>query len=165
MPWIAALLILAAIATWWFARKLKAMNAGSSNNPDSKLLWPVPGHTRISSAWGSRTHPITGVVKHHNGIDIPAPTGTPIVAPADGKVISITSSPTGGKMMIVQHSDGSRTGYAHLHQYLVNVGDSVERGRTIAQVGNTGASTGPHLHFTFRPPGASATVDPTPYLA
>lgn len=125
-------------------------------------IWPVKG--RISSDFGPRTHPITGVASNHNGIDIAAPTGTPIVAPKSGRVISIYSTATGGLQMVVEHAGGWRSGYAHLSETIAKVGEDVMKGETIAKVGNTGASTGPHLHFTITSPNGKK-VNPENLLA
>ena len=128
-----------------------------------KSIWPVEG--RVTSKFGNRTHPVTGVASFHNGIDIAVPVGTPVKAPMRGTVISTGSHPTGGLQMVLQHPNGWRTGYAHLSQYVAKVGEEVVQGETIALSGNTGASTGPHLHFTITsaPPVASK-VDPLQHL-
>jgi len=129
----------------------------------SRWIWPVDG--RISSTFGNRIHPVTGAVgSFHNGIDIAAPIGTPVVAPMRGEVLSIYTHNTGGLSLIVQHPNGYRTGYAHLNRILVRTGEEVMQGEVIAEVGNTGASTGPHLHFTITN-AAGNKVDPQTYLA
>jgi murein DD-endopeptidase MepM/ murein hydrolase activator NlpD len=128
----------------------------------SKFAWPVEG--RITSKFGPRTHPITGKQSLHNGVDIAAPIGTPVYAPADGTVISLYNTTTGGKQMVLQHKGNVKTGYAHLNAFKANMGDQVRRGDVIAEVGNTGASTGPHLHFTVTD-GGGRKVDPETYLA
>jgi murein DD-endopeptidase MepM/ murein hydrolase activator NlpD len=122
---------------------------------------PVTG--RISSKFGNRTHPISGVLSFHNGIDIAAPTGTPIQAPLDGEILRIWDGGAGGKSMQVVHAGGWITGYAHLSSYNKVVGDKVKKGEAIAFVGNTGSSTGPHLHFTLTTP-KSLKVDPEAYF-
>jgi murein DD-endopeptidase MepM/ murein hydrolase activator NlpD len=117
----------------------------TSNN--NKWLFPIKGG-KITSKFGNRKHPITNVISFHNGIDIAAPTGTPIIAPYDGKVINTYTNSKGGKSMIIKTNDGYLTGYAHLNNYAVKKDDIVKRGQKIAEVGITGAVTGPHLHFT-----------------
>ncbi len=106
-----------------------------------KLIWPVTG--RITSEFGEKRS--TGT---HTGIDIAAPTGTPILAPADGTVESTFFNSIGGNQIIIEHSAGLKTGYAHLSRTDVKPGQRVRRGQQIGRVGNTGRSTGPHLHFS-----------------
>lgn len=113
----------------------------------NKWLFPIPGG-KITSRFGNRKHPITGVISFHNGIDIAAPTGTPILAPFNGKVINTYTHSTGGLSMIIETDDGYLKGYAHLKNYAVYKNDRVKRGQKIGEVGSTGAVTGPHLHFT-----------------
>lgn len=113
----------------------------------SKLSWPVPRFMRISSPYGWRNHPISGQHRFHQGIDIPAPMGTPIVAAESGIVIMAGWRGSYGIMLSIDHGDGLATLYAHNTSNLVSVGDYVERGQIIARIGSTGNSTGPHLHF------------------
>ncbi len=109
----------------------------------------MPG--RISSPYGNRTHPVTKLPgRFHNGVDVPAVTGTKVVAVADGKVIEIYETEKGGKTMIILHDNGFESRMCHLHKYLVKTGEVVKQGQSIAESGNTGASTGPHLHFGLR---------------
>lgn len=129
--------------------------------PVIKLLYrPVPG--KITQAFGPRKHPVTGEPDNHNGIDLAAPIGTPVLAPAAGRVKSIYSNTAGGKQLIVEHN-GFTTGYAHLSAYSVTVGQTVAAGQVIAKSGNTGNTTGPHLHFTLRD-GKGLLTDPAKYL-
>lgn len=112
-------------------------------------IQPVPG--RISERFGMRLDPFIDKVKHHDGIDIPAEVGTQIFAPADGvieKVENQFSQHKGyGKFLIIDHENGYKTKYAHLECSLVKEGQRVTRWQPIAEVGNTGKSTGPHLHY------------------
>ena len=124
------------------------------------MKMPLTG--RITSKFGNRTHPISGVKKFHNGIDIAVPVGTAVLCPADGKVTSVYFNATGGNQMVVEHSNGYRTGYAHLKSSEKAVGSKVSKGDLIAYSGNTGASTGPHLHLTVRKNGE--LVDPEKHL-
>jgi len=114
------------------------------------FAWPVPGFSIGSGAgsrFGYRIHPITGRNTFHSGIDIPAPSGTNIVA-ANGGVVTFSGWNGGyGNCIIIDHGGGYATLYAHNSANLVRVGDRVERGQVIGRVGSTGNSTGPHLHF------------------
>lgn len=117
------------------------------------MLYPVPGHTRISSDYGNRIHPISNRQSFHTGIDIPAPMGARVVAAEDG--IVSTSSWLGGygKTVIILHNNTISTLYGHNSQLLVSPGDIVKKGDLIARIGTTGNSTGPHLHFEVRKNG------------
>lgn len=109
---------------------------------------PLVQRYRISSHFNlSRRHPITGRVAPHHGTDFATPTGTTVVSPADGRVVRRGWHPFGGNYMVIDHGQGYTTRYLHLHRFLVNRGASVKRGQRIAQTGNTGRSTGPHLHY------------------
>lgn len=110
-----------------------------------RFLWPVPHFYKVSSSFGPRGR------KHHDGIDIPAPKGTPIVAVDTGVVIYSDNGIRGyGNMIVIAHGDDIFTVYAHNKKNKVDKGDKVEKGEVIAQIGNTGRSTGPHLHFEIR---------------
>ena len=118
----------------------------------SRLIWPVPGHNVGSgsgSKFGMRLHPIKKVMKMHNGIDIPAPGGTPIKAAAAGKVVTNSYQAGGaGNYIKIDHGNGLATVYMHMQSKSPKaVGSSVEAGETIGPVGTTGGSTGNHLHF------------------
>lgn len=126
------------------------------------MAWPVPGHTRISSPYGYRIHPVFKTKKLHTGIDIPAPTGTSIVAGAVGTVIYAGTLGGYGKTIMIDHGGGIVTLYAHNSSLVVKEGQDVKRGDTISKAGSTGISTGPHLHFEVRKDGAY--LDPMPYL-
>jgi len=130
---------------------------------DVGMLFPVVGE--ITSGFGYRWHPITGERRLHKGIDIAAPTGTPIFAVETGVVIEAGWDNGGyGNLVKLGHPDGSITLYAHTNRVLVQKGQIVQRGDVIAEVGTTGLSTAPHLHFELHPDGRNA-VDPLPYLA
>ncbi len=126
------------------------------------MSWPVPGYTRITSQFGMRTHPITGIYKLHTGTDIGAPLGADFIAANDGIVIYSGESTAYGRMVIINHGGGVSTLYAHGSEILVDVGDIVFQGTPILKVGSTGYSTGPHAHFEVRINGEY--VDPLYYI-
>ncbi|MBE3562423.1 MAG: peptidoglycan DD-metalloendopeptidase family protein [Hydrogenibacillus schlegelii] len=129
-----------------------------------QLAWPVPGYFAISSPFGYRIHPITRQRSFHSGIDIPAPEGTPIAAAEAGKVILAEYYGGYGNTIIIDHGGGMSTLYGHIRPggIKVSVGQVVSRGQTIAEVGTTGLSTGPHLHFSVLKNGDY--VNPMNYL-
>ena len=120
------------------------------------LLWPVPGE--VTSGYGWRIHPIFHTPEFHTGIDIAAPWGTPILAPADGMVIFTGWMPANGLLVILAHGNGLSTTYSHLSSTEVSPGERVRRGEAIARIGSSGWSTGPHLFFEVREGGRP--VDP-----
>jgi len=127
-----------------------------------EMAWPTPGYTRITSEFGMREHPITGVYKLHTGLDIGAPSGANFVAANDGTVISAKYSSGYGNMVIIDHGGGITTLYAHGSSIEVSVGQKVKRGDVVLKVGSTGYSTGPHAHFEVRENGSY--VNPLPYI-
>ncbi len=128
-----------------------------------ELAWPIPGYTRITSKYGMRTHPITGVYKLHTGVDVSAPKGANFVAANDGIVIKAGYNGAYGNMVIIDHGGGVSTLYAHGSEIMVQVGETVKRGETVVlKVGSTGYSTGPHAHFEVRLNGV--VTDPIPYI-
>jgi murein DD-endopeptidase MepM/ murein hydrolase activator NlpD len=142
----------------------------------SRVVFPLPTGTWIrTSGFGMRDLGDTGHYKLHAGVDYAAPVGTPVLALADGVVASVETSPTGGNMIVLDHTiagpNGTqRVGSAYLHlmdgSTTVSDGDVVTAGTQIAQVGTTGRSTGPHLHLEIRPGGPNArATDPEPWLA
>lgn len=123
------------------------------------LTDPLAGRaTRVSSGFGTARP--NG--RRHSGLDYAAPEGTPVVAPAGGRVIRAWNDTAngGGNSVLIRHADGSTSGYAHLASFNVRPGDEIEAGKPIGAVGNTGRSTGPHLHFTYRDP-SGRRVDPS----
>ena len=109
--------------------------------------WPLPGRTRISSYFGMRTHPITGVYKLHTGVDIPASKGETIECANYGTVTRATYSTAYGNYVMVDHGGGYVTLYAHMSKCVVKKGQDVSKGQKLGEVGSTGYSTGNHLHF------------------
>ena len=108
-------------------------------------LWPTEGH--VTSPFGPRTSPFTGQPQQHTGVDIAAPPGTPIRAPADGIVTFAGTLPGYGHALVLTHGFGFKTFYGHNQRNQVIKGQTVKRGQVIALVGNTGYSTGAHLHY------------------
>ena len=132
-----------------------------------KLEWPLPGRSYISSPYGYRKDPISGQANtFHSGIDIPAPTGTKVIAAADGKVIQSRYVGGYGNTVIIDHGKENgktiSTLYAHNSKLLKKEGAIVQRGEGIAQAGSTGYSTGPHVHFEVRINGNH--TNPIPYV-
>jgi murein DD-endopeptidase MepM/ murein hydrolase activator NlpD len=109
--------------------------------------------SRVSSGYGMRFHPVSGGIKPHLGVDFAAPTGTPVRAVGDG-VVEFAGSQRGyGNLVVLNHRGGQSTAYAHLNRIHVRKGQRVEQGVLVGEVGSTGVSTGPHLHFEFRDNG------------
>jgi len=122
---------------------------------------PVPGGFN-SSGFGNRVDPFTGANSFHEGVDLLAPRGTPVIAPADG-VVRFASNRSGyGLMVAIDHGNGITTWFAHLGSVKVSNGQSVKRGQTIATVGTSGRATAPHAHYEVHASGKA--VDPAPYM-
>ena len=126
------------------------------------FTWPAPSYTRISDDYGNRMHPVLGIQKFHNGIDMAAPGGTPILAAYDGKVVAADYSSSMGNYVMIDHGDSLYTIYMHASALYVSKGQEVSKGAKIAAVGTTGRSTGNHLHFSVRLNGSY--VNPWSYL-
>lgn len=110
--------------------------------------------SRVSSGYGMRFHPVAGHMAAHTGIDLAAPTGTPVMVVGDGTVRFAGWQRGYGNYIVVDHRNREATAYAHLSRIMVKVGERVSQGTTIGLVGSTGVSTGPHLHFEFIENGA-----------
>jgi murein DD-endopeptidase MepM/ murein hydrolase activator NlpD len=138
--------------------------APTSTSANPRINGPVakPTQGRVTSNYGMRTHPISGGRKMHHGIDVAAPTGTPVNSMANGKVVFAGKRGGYGNMIIVDHGNGVTTRYAHLNSINVQPGQQVNAGQPMGGVGSTGNSTGPHLHFEVRENGQS--VDPRKYV-
>jgi len=116
----------------------------------------------LSSSYGMRVHPITGKVARHNGIDIPAPYGTPIYATADGVVGRAQRLGGYGNYVEINHGNEIQTRYGHMSRFVVHPGEQVKKGEVIGYVGSTGRSTGNHLHYEVRIEGSP--VNPLPFV-
>ena len=127
------------------------------------FTWPCPSYTRISDDYGMRLHPTLGINKMHNGIDLAAPAGSPILAAYNGTVVAASYEASMGNYVMINHGDGLYTVYMHCSKLYVSQGQSVTKGQTIAAVGTTGRSTGNHLHFGVRLNGSY--VSPWNYLS
>jgi len=113
--------------------------------------WPEPYTVNKRSPYGPRVHPITGKRTFHHGIDIAMPVGTPLTAGADGEIVHKGNNGSGGVTLIIRHANNMHTVYYHLQKPShLRVGERVSQGEKVAFSGNTGASTGPHLHFELR---------------
>ena len=117
---------------------------------DSANQMAVPLQGTVTSPFGYRIHPIYGTRLFHNGVDIAADSGTPIVAALKGKVATAEYSDSYGNYVVVDHGKGLSTLYAHCSELQVQEGQTVQKGETVGLVGSTGVSTGPHLHFEVR---------------
>lgn len=127
------------------------------------FTWPLPGHTKITSYFGGRTHPISHIYHFHDAIDISAPQGTPIVAAADGTVIKAGYSGGLGLRVVIDHGNGFVTRYAHMSSITTMINKEVKQGDVIGKVGSTGNSTGNHLDFNITYYGKD--VDPMKYFS
>ncbi|MGN0375293.1 MAG: murein hydrolase activator EnvC family protein [Butyrivibrio sp.] len=163
--------ILAALEAKWEEEKKNNPNAESDAQKTLETIglsggftWPLPGYNRITSEWGMRPNPVTGVYMLHDGFDISgyAVNGKPIVAAYSGTVILSQYYWGYGNCVQISHGAGVVTLYAHCSSLAVKVGDVVQAGQVIGYVGSTGNSTGPHLHFSLFVQGQS--VNPRAYL-
>ena len=127
------------------------------------MQWPIYGHYTITSNFGMRTHPITGIYKLHTGVDISAGIGTDFTAMANGIVVKAEYNGAYGNMVIIDHGGGVQTLYAHGSEIIAQVGQEVKAGDVVLKVGSTGYSTGPHAHFEVRVNGTP--VNPLDYVS
>ncbi len=130
-------------------REIAAKQSGSNDAvySASGMIWPVPSCRIITSEYGMRFHPTLHVNKLHSGMDIGCYSGTPVVAAQSGTVITATYNTAYGNYIVINHGNGVSTLYAHNSSLLVKAGQTVTQGQTISKSGNTGYSTGPHMHF------------------
>ena len=135
-------------------KRLAEENKSAITYDGGQFAWPAPNYTRISDEYGERIHPILGTKQFHNGLDMAAPGGSPILAAYDGEVVAADYSATMGNYVMINHGDGLITIYMHASALEVSKGQVVVRGEEIAKVGTTGRSTGNHLHFSVRKDGS-----------
>lgn len=112
------------------------------------MKFPVNG--KITSKYGNRKHPVTGEYKLHNGVDIGVPIGTAVKPNMSGTIVNTWFNESGGNQMKIELKNGYTMGFAHLSKYNLKKGDKFKANETVALTGNTGRSTGPHLHLTIR---------------
>ena len=145
------------------AEKAALANATKRKYDGGMFAWPAPSYKRISDDYGYRIHPILKTKQFHNGIDMAAPGGSPILAAYDGTVTAAAYSATMGNYIMIDHGDNLYTIYMHASKLYVSKGAEVVKGQKIAAVGTTGRSTGNHLHFSVRLNGSY--VNPWDYLS
>lgn len=133
------------------------------HGPSGSYRWPLAVAGRISSYFGYRTAPTAGASTYHKGIDISVPVGTAVLAAQSGTVVTAAYSASAGNYVAIYHGDGVYTYYMHCSKLNVSVGKSVSKGQKVALSGNTGISTGPHLHFAVYANGAY--VNPLNYVS
>ena len=144
-------------------KQLEEANGGKKKTYDGGMFaWPAPSYTRISDDYGYRIHPILQTQQFHNGVDMAAPGGSPILAAYNGTVVAAAYSSTMGNYIMIDHGDNLYTIYMHASALYVSQGAEVVKGQKIAAVGSTGRSTGNHLHFSVRLNGSY--VSPWNYL-
>ncbi|NCB50758.1 MAG: peptidase M23 [Clostridia bacterium] len=145
------------------AEAAKQQYSGVGSTATGSFVWPIPSSTYVTSGFGWRIHPIFGTERYHNGIDISANSGSTILAADSGTVSVATYSSSYGNYVVLYHSGGTTTLYAHMSSIAVSAGDTVSQGQTIGYVGSTGWSTGPHCHFEIAINGTR--VDPLNYFS
>ncbi len=138
-------------------------SSGGSAAATGSFVFPVASYTCISSRFGPRIHPITGEMKNHNGMDIAANSGTTVYAADGGQVVLAEWYGGYGNCIMIDHGNGYKTLYGHLSYIGVTAGQTVNKGANIGQVGSTGNSTGPHLHFEVYQNGTR--VDPEQFYS
>lgn len=154
-------------ASWEDLENGGRVTAGGDIAPAPRSAVAVPSRMPVeavamTSNYGMRNHPILRRRAQHNGVDLAAPSGTPVYATADGVVARAERFSSYGNYIQIEHGGQMHTRYAHLSGYAVAAGDSVVKGQLIGFVGSTGRSTGPHLHYEVRVDGEP--VDPRPYM-
>ncbi len=148
----------------WLAQQ-QASNPQTPSAPNvvDGVEWVIPiNYTHFSSPFGWRVHPVYGDWRFHYGVDLSAPSGTPIVATRSGVVSRASYDGSSGYHVYINHQDGFSTRYLHMTHYVVSAGDYVYAGQVIGYCGSTGTSTGPHLHFSVYYNGSA--VNPALYI-
>ena len=138
-------------------RLLQGKKAMLAHTPS---IWPT--HGWVTSGFGFRANPFTGLTQMHEGLDISNRVGTPVFATADGVISVVGNDWAHGKTLLISHGFGMVTRYSHLHKVLVKVGEKIKRGDKVAEIGTTGKTTGPHLHYEVRLNGIP--VNPKRYI-
>ena len=134
-------------------------------DPELQLAYPLGQWADSMDPWGWRYSELKGTWRMHTGVDLAAPTGTPVLAAKAGRVALVQAVGGYGITVLLDHGEGVETLYAHLQQALVREGDWIGQGVQLGAVGMTGAATGPHLHFELRNRAqALQAIDPTPHL-
>lgn len=146
----------------------ESLDGGSTSSPAPTASVAIPSRMPLAAAtltsdYGMRTHPVLGGRRSHKGIDLAAPTGTPVYATADGIVGKAEYFSSYGLYIQIGHGADLETRFAHLSKLAVAAGQRVTKGDVIGYVGSTGRSTGPHLHYEVRVAGVA--VNPIPYMA
>ena len=139
----------------------------STPSPARQPDYPLARPGRISSGYGTRTHPVTGNLDFHQGLDLAAPAGTPVLASLEGQVLHAGWLGNLGNSVVLEHGS-ERTRYGHMMSVAVQANDWVRRGQIVGYVGSTGRSTGPHLHFEHWKLNSQrqwVTVDPRELMA
>jgi len=142
----------------------KLLDSQNTLFSDIPSLWPIKGGIgHVSMTFGQNRHPFTGQWYIHKGVDLSTyRSGDPILATADGQVVTVEFAPDFGNYVIIKHKHGFYTRYAHMQSFRVSRGQYVQQGQIIGYIGNTGISTGPHLHYEVHI--GSDVVDPMKYL-
>jgi murein DD-endopeptidase MepM/ murein hydrolase activator NlpD len=142
----------------------KLLDSQNTLFSDIPSLWPIQGGIgHVSMTFGQNRHPFTGQWYIHKGVDLSTyRSGDPVLATADGQVVTVEYVPDFGNYVIIKHKHGFYTRYAHMQSFRVQRGQYVQQGQVIGYIGNTGISTGPHLHYEVHI--GSDVVDPMKYL-
>jgi murein DD-endopeptidase MepM/ murein hydrolase activator NlpD len=156
----AALVAAASVRERGFEELLAGLQGLSERLAATPSIWPTEGW--VTSGFGTRISPFTGRRQFHAGLDIAGDFGTPIVAPAKGRVAFVGRQGGLGQYLVIEHGHGLRTRFAHVSEIFVRRGERVERGARIAAMGSTGRSTGPHLHYGVEVQGKP--VNPRDYI-
>jgi len=147
-----AVVRLCLFAAFLTASMLPLTRGTAQADPSAAVVFPLLS-PRVSSNFGPRVHPVYHSKRHHNGVDLAAPSRSHVRAIRGGKVVFAGTYGGYGKLISIEHDDGFVSMYGHLHELNVDLGDKVTSGQVIGRVGQTGTATGPHLHFEWRKDG------------